>query len=91
MKRIHFLIAGATALAAGACSGEQKPQAGADGATGPVQKVERPASGDWSEAVVATNEGGFVMGSPEAPVKVVEFGSMTCPACADSTKPVCPS
>ncbi|MBA3527577.1 MAG: DsbA family protein [Pseudomonadota bacterium] len=84
MKPIHFLIAGVAALASAACNAEQQPQgsAGAGAATGPVAKVERPASGDWTEAVVATNEGGFVMGNPDASVKLVEFGSMTCSACA---------
>ena len=37
---------------------------------------------DWSRAVVATPEGGFRMGNPNAAVKLVEYGSMTCPHCA---------
>ena len=82
MKPIHFFLAGIAALAGGACNAEQQPQAGPQGPSGPVQTVERPASGDWSEAVTATNEGGFLMGNPNAEVKLVEFGSMTCPACA---------
>ena len=82
MKRFHFLIAATAALVASACDAGQAPQGGADGPTGPLQTVQRPASGDWSEAVTPTNEGGFLMGNPEAEVKVVEFGSMTCPACA---------
>ena len=82
MKPIHFLLASAAALAAAACNAEQQPQAGADGPSGPIQTVEKPASGDWSEAVTPTNEGGFLMGNPNAKVKLVEFGSMTCPACA---------
>ena len=87
MKPIHFLLAGAAALAAAACNSEQQPQAaGSDGATGPIETVQRPASGDWSEAVTATDEGGFVMGNPDAEVKLVEFGSMTCPACANFDK-----
>jgi protein-disulfide isomerase len=82
MKPIHFLVAGVAALAGAACNAEQQPQGGANGPSGPIQTVERPASGDWSEAVTPTNEGGFMMGNPEAEVKLVEFGSMTCPACA---------
>jgi protein-disulfide isomerase len=82
MKPIQFLLAGAAALAGASCNADQQPQGAGGGATGPVQMVERPASGDWSEAVVATNEGGFLMGNPNAQVKLVEFGSMTCPACA---------
>jgi protein-disulfide isomerase len=83
MKPIHFMLAGAAALASAACNAEQQPQNGADGSIGPTQKVERPASGDWSEAVTPTNEGGFLMGNPDAKVKLVEFGSMTCPHCAE--------
>lgn len=37
---------------------------------------------DWSRTVALTPEGGFRMGNPAAPVKVIEFGSMTCPTCA---------
>ena len=37
---------------------------------------------DWTKAVVATPEGGFRMGNPNAKVKVVEYASMTCPHCA---------
>jgi protein-disulfide isomerase len=83
MKPIHFLLAGAAALASAACNAEQQPQGGAEGPSGPIQTVERPASGDWSEAVTQTNEGGFLMGNPNAEVKLVEFGSMTCPHCAE--------
>ena len=83
MKPIHFILASAAALATAACNGsEQQPQGGTASATGPVQTLQRPASGDWSEAVTPTHEGGFLMGNPNAEVKLVEFGSMTCPACA---------
>jgi protein-disulfide isomerase len=37
---------------------------------------------DWTKMVVATPEGGFRMGNPAARVKVVEYGSLTCPHCA---------
>jgi protein-disulfide isomerase len=36
---------------------------------------------DFSRTVVATPEGGFRMGSPAAKVKLVEYGSLTCPHC----------
>jgi protein-disulfide isomerase len=41
-----------------------------------------PATRDWTRTVVATPEGGFRMGNPAAPVKLVEYGSLTCPHCA---------
>lgn len=38
---------------------------------------------DWSRTIVATPEGGFRMGNPDAKVKLIEFGSFTCPHCRD--------
>jgi protein-disulfide isomerase len=37
---------------------------------------------DWSMVVSPTAAGGFVMGNPDAKVKLIEYGSMTCPHCA---------
>ena len=39
------------------------------------------AARDWTKMVVATPEGGYRMGNPAAPVKLVEYGSLTCGAC----------
>lgn len=36
---------------------------------------------DWTRTVVATAEGGFRMGNPAAKVKLIEYGSLTCPHC----------
>ena len=59
-------------------------------AAGPTEKAPahklaaRPAAArDWSQTVVATPEGGFRMGNPNAALKLVEFGSITCPHCAE--------
>jgi protein-disulfide isomerase len=42
----------------------------------------KPApSRDWSRTVAATPEGGFRMGSANAKVKLVEYGSLACPHC----------
>ena len=41
---------------------------------------------DWTKTVVATPAGGFRMGSPAAPVKLVEYGSLTCNHCADFSR-----
>ena len=48
-----------------------------------VAPAQPPAAvqNDWSRTVVATPEGGFRMGNPDAPVKLVEFVSLTCPHC----------
>jgi protein-disulfide isomerase len=48
----------------------------------PVAPAAAQAQRDWTQVVSQTPEGGFRMGNPNAPVKVVEFMSMTCPHCA---------
>ena len=45
----------------------------------PVAKAA--AAHDWTRTVVATPEGGFRMGNPAAPIKLVEYGSLACPHC----------
>ena len=52
-------------------------------ATGPKPMTHPVATRDWSQTVVATPEGGFRMGNPNAPLKLVEFGSITFPHCAE--------
>ena len=47
----------------------------------PVANVAAP-NGDWTQTVAAT-ERGFRMGNPNAPVKLVEYASITCPHCAE--------
>ena len=82
VMKISHLILGSVALLATACNAEK----GAGNTTGPevtATPVAAPNNGDWSTIVAKTPEGGFVMGNPNAKVKLVEFGSMTCPHCAE--------
>jgi protein-disulfide isomerase len=53
---------------------------GPHAAAAPAPKAA-PAA-DWARTVVATPEGGFRMGNPNARVKLVEYGSLTCGHCA---------
>ena len=81
MKFSHLFLASA-ALLATACNAEN----GATNSSGPevtAAPVPAPDNGDWSTIVTKTPEGGFLMGNPNAKVKLVEFGSMTCPHCAE--------
>ncbi len=48
----------------------------------PLPQVQAP-NGDWTQVVTETQDGGFMMGNPNAPVKLVEYASLTCPACAN--------
>ena len=46
-----------------------------------VAKVAAPAGKQWSTTVTKTAEGGYRMGNPDAPIKLVEYGSRSCPHC----------
>jgi protein-disulfide isomerase len=50
-----------------------------------AQRARRPAAAqrDWTLNVVRTPEGGFRMGDPAAPIKRIEYGSITCSHCAE--------
>ncbi len=49
----------------------------------PLARVAPPAGQAWANVVTVTPEGGYRMGNPQAPIKLVEYGSLTCPHCAD--------
>jgi len=50
-------------------------------AAAPRATAKAAAARDWTRTVVPTAEGGFRMGNPAAPVKLVEYGSLACPHC----------
>ncbi|WP_265569904.1 thioredoxin domain-containing protein [Sphingomicrobium nitratireducens] len=81
MKSIPLMIATAAALGATACNAEKPGKI--DAPEGPVASVAAPDGGDWSEIVSKTADGGYLMGNPNAPVKLVEYASFTCPHCAE--------
>ena len=66
----------AIAVLLGGCQQEQAAETPAA-----TTSVPAPAAG-WVETVAATPEGGFRMGNPDAPLKLVEYASLTCPHCA---------
>jgi hypothetical protein len=50
-------------------------------AAAPAGSRKPSASVDWSRTVAARPSGGYRMGNPNAKVKLVEYGSLTCPHC----------
>lgn len=86
MKAAYSTGALAFALLLSACGGGEDKGGGNTTAAAPgkpVAAVPAPNGGDWAETVSQSPEGGMVMGNPNAAVKLVEFGSMTCPHCAE--------
>ena len=67
MKSLAFLIALAAPVAFAPAAAQAQPA---------------PAT-DWTDRVEITAEGGYLMGNPEAPMRLVEYGSIACSHCAD--------
>ncbi len=75
MKYLASLLVLPLALAG--CSKESgTPSAPAS----PVAAVAAPAGQDWTQTAARTAEGTLV-GNPNAPIKLVEYGSRLCPTC----------
>lgn len=72
-------IALAATIALAACGGSD-----AGNITAPansVAAVTAPTGQDWTQVVSNTPENGYIMGNPNATLKLVEYGSRTCPTC----------
>jgi protein-disulfide isomerase len=76
-------LTAAAALALASCGEKKAADPNAVANAGPIEAIPAPNNGDWSEVVSQTAEGGFLMGNPDAPVKLVEFGSLTCSHCRE--------
>ena len=70
------------AAAAVGLAGCHKSGDAAGAAAGPVAPVAAPAGKQWSDVIAATADHGMLMGNPNAPIKLVEYGSLSCPHCA---------
>lgn len=81
MKPTHFLASTLAVMAIAGCN--SKSSDANSGAPAKLEQVAPPKGGDWTQVVNPTPQGGFVMGNPNAPVKLVEYGSMTCHFCAE--------
>ena len=82
MRRIAIAIAIAPlALGLAACNKDATGTAAPSGA--PIAKIAPPAGKIWSDVVVVTPDGGYQMGNPQAPIKLVEFGALSCSHCAE--------
>ena len=82
MKPNLILAAAAAMLASAGCNSESARDSGTN-ASEQVPAVAPPEGGDWSQVITPTPAGGFMMGNPNAAVKLIEYGSMTCPHCAE--------
>jgi protein-disulfide isomerase len=79
MKSLPVLALSA-ALAVGGC--DKAAENGASGSSS-AAGVTAPAGSAWTETFAVTPDGGMLMGNPNAPVKLVEYGALTCSHCAE--------
>lgn len=70
------------AVALTACGGGNSNTGGDGAEAAALPRVEAPAGKTWAQTVTATQDG-FLMGNPDAPLKLIEFASPTCSHCAD--------
>jgi len=76
---LRSILAGVAIVTLAACnSGAGNNNA----ATAQVAGKPAPAGTEWATTVALTSDGGYRMGNPDAPIKLIEYGSVTCPACA---------
>ena len=76
----RFALAAALALGLTACGG------GSDDGTAVVEAIApipAPDGGSWLDVGSVTPEGGHLIGNPDAPIKLMEYASHTCPHCAE--------
>jgi len=81
--KFALVLAALPALLLAACGSGGSTGSGNDVApAAPVAGAKPPAGTSWLDTVAATPDGGFVQGNPNAPVKMIEYGSRACPFCA---------
>ncbi|MBB4630611.1 thioredoxin domain-containing protein [Sphingosinicella soli] len=90
LRKVRFkalCLFGAVAVLS-ACGQDSSEAAGSKAASAPATAKSTgtaPAAkaNNWLETIAATPDGGFSIGNPDAPVKLIEFASLTCPHCRD--------
>ena len=73
----------ALALTLAACGKSDEVATGSPAVSAtPIAKIAAPAGKSWTETMSVTPEGGYLMGNPDAPIKLVEFGALSCEHCS---------
>jgi len=67
------------ALALAACGGGTDDELEGDA----IAAIAAPEGTNWGSTVTVSEEDGYVLGNPDAPLKLIEYASHTCGACAN--------
>ena len=76
-------LAAPLALALAACNGGDADGTATSVSGEPIAPIAAPEGQSWNEMAVVTDMGGVQVGNPDAPLKLVEYASHTCPTCAN--------
>lgn len=71
-------LAAPLALALAACGGEEGDTESADA----IAAIPAPDGTNWGTTVTVSEKDGYIVGNPEAPIKLIEYASHTCGGCA---------
>lgn len=84
LSRIGSVALLPVALALASCGDNAEGEASASGE--PVAAVPAPEGTSWSDTVQVTDADGYLVGNPDAPIRLMEYASLTCGACAGFTQ-----
>lgn len=79
-KTFRYAFAAPLALALAACNSGTEEAGAIEGEA--IAAIPAPAGTQWIDKAATTADGGTLVGNPEAPIKLIEYGSLTCPTCA---------
>jgi len=72
------VLAGAAVLTLSSCGGGS---GNSSAPAAPVATAKPPAGQQWTDVYTKVGDGWVMQGNPNAPIKLVEYGSRTCPVC----------
>lgn len=79
-SKFRLALAAPLALVLAACGSGAEETAALEGEA--IAAVPAPAGTAWTDVTTVTEQGGFQVGNPDAKLKLVEYASHTCGACA---------
>lgn len=83
LRRITLMtLAAPLALALAGC-GDSAPVDGEVAESAAIAAIPAPAGQSWGDTATVSQYDGFILGNPDAPVKLVGYASFTCGHCAD--------
>lgn len=78
-RQFSLALAAPLALSLAACGDEAAGEVEGD----VIEPIAAPEGTNWGETVTVSDADGYILGNPDAPLKLVEYASHTCGGCAN--------